>query len=74
MGAIAGPAVAACLAFLVRLHCLNALTERSRDAYSSAFGPGLAPRARYFRRIGHRTDSTCTDSGMLTLYYGDRIT
>jgi hypothetical protein len=70
----AGFAVAACLAFWLSLRHLDALTERSRGAYDSTIGFGLAPRARHFRPVTHRTNLICTDSGMLAFYDGDRIT
>jgi hypothetical protein len=59
---------------LLRLRRLDAFNERSRRAYDSTIGLGLAPRARNFRLAGLRSGITCADSGMLTLYDGDRIT
>jgi hypothetical protein len=59
---------------LLRLRYLDAFTERSHRAYDSTIGFGLARRARNFWLIGLRIGITCTDSGMLTLYDGDRIT
>jgi len=71
---------------LLRPRRLDTFTERSRRAYDSTIGFGLALRARNFRLAGFfclvglfwltglATSITCTDSGMLTLYDGDRIT
>jgi hypothetical protein len=59
---------------LLRLRRLDAFSERGRRAYDSTIGFGLAPRARNFRFAGLRASTTCADSGMLTLYDGDRIT
>jgi hypothetical protein len=59
---------------LLRLRRLDAFSERSRRTYDSTIGFGLAPRTRNFRLTGLRPSITCADSGMLTLYDGDRIT